>query len=138
MYIRITITKFKNWKMFRLLLSILWALYSFSMMYISYTVSPAIMSASIFVCIRRNPAKSCSICIAITPVRTILNTSIFCSFVAFFHSLFHSFMSHIFLKSIFILYLLYLSQPFCISMSASLYCFAFFPSLISTTPFLTV
>ena len=138
MYIRMTITKFKTWQMFRLLLSILCALYSFSMMYISYTVSPAIMSASILVCIRKNPAKSCSICIAITPVRTILNTSIFCSFVAFFHLLFHSFTSQIFLKSIFILYLLYFSQPSCISMSASLYCFAFFPSLISTTPFCTV
>ena len=138
MYIRMTITKFKTWQIFLWFFFTLCALYSFSMMYISYTVSPAIMSASIFVCIRKNPAKSCSICIAITPVRTILNTSIFCSFVAFFHSLFHNFKLHIFLKSIFIVFLLYFSQPFSISMSASLYCFTFFPSLSSTTPFLTV
>jgi len=138
MYISMTIIKFKTWQIFLLLLSILCALYSFSMMYISYTVSPAIISASIFVCIRKNPAKSCNICITITPVRAILNTSIFCSFVAFFHSLFHNFTSHIFLKSIFIFYLLYFSQPFCISMSASLYLIAFFPSFASTTPFRTV
>lgn len=140
MYISMTIIKFKTWLIFLLLLSILWALYSFSIKYISYTVSPDITSASIFVCIRKNPAKSCNICITITPVRAILNTSIFCSFVAFFHSLFHNFTSHIFLKSIFILYLylLYLSQPFCISMSASLYLIWCFPSLASTTPFRTV
>lgn len=138
MYIRITITKFKNWLIFLLLLSILWALYSFSIKHISYTVIPDITSDSIFVCIRKNPAKSCNICITITPVRAILNTSIFCSFVAFFHSLFHNFTSHIFLKSIFIFSLLYFSQPFCISMSASLYLIWFFPLFASTTPFRTV